>query len=361
MMPASVCLGIGGPEGIKDAGPGWHDASPPVQITLDCDAAPASLRGVWDPARPQAFSQQASAACQGQIYNLLELQQKLNLAADTPLSQVLLAAWQRWQADLLPRLDGDFAMVIQDGNELLLYRSPSGFCNLYYRVAPNGQAAYAAHLGQLPDAAPGSQRLARRSLHEYLRFLDIAAPNTFLDDTIAVQPGQAVQWCGRKPEVHFQASCRVHAQADNRFAEAVDTLDHLLQRSVEARLAGAARPAAFLSGGIDSALLTAIASRQRADITAITVGFDGVAFDEAPIARQIARHLGAQHEVLRFSREDYLLAFERLAAGAEQPMADPATLATILAFDHCRANHDLVLDGTGADEAVGMMPARHVR
>ncbi len=361
MMPVSVCFGIGGPDGIKDAGPGRHDTSPPVQITLDCDAAPASLHGAWDPARPQDLSQRPSAACHGQIYNLLELQQQLNLSADTPLSQVLLAAWQRWQADLLPRLDGDFAMVIQDGDQLLLYRSPSGFCNLYYRVAPNGQVAYAAHPRLLTDAAEGSQRLARRSLHEYLRFLDIAAPNTFFENIIAVEPGQAVRWSGRRPEVQSQARFRVRTRDDRHFDAAVETLDHHLHRSVETRLAGAARPAAFLSGGIDSALLTAIASRQRADLTAITVGFDGVAFDEAPIARQIARHLGVRHEVLRFSREDYLLAFERLAAGAEQPMADPATLATILAFDHCRTRHDLVLDGTGADEAVGMMPARHVR
>jgi asparagine synthase (glutamine-hydrolysing) len=121
------------------------------------------------------------------------------------------------------------------------------------------------------------------------------------------------------------------------------------------------RPAAFLSGGIDSSLIGAIAGRKRLDLTAITVGFDDAILDEAPLALRIAQHLGLRHEVLRFSHQEYVGAFERLARQLEQPMADPATPATVLAFDHCRKHFDAVLDGTGADEAVGLMPPRHVR
>ena len=65
--------------------------------------------------------------------------------------------------------------------------------------------------------------------------------------------------------------------------------------------------------------------------------------------------------MLRFGREDFLAAFDRLARGMDQPMADPATMATVLAFDHCKDHFDVMLDGTGADEAVGAMPPRHVR
>jgi asparagine synthase (glutamine-hydrolysing) len=67
------------------------------------------------------------------------------------------------------------------------------------------------------------------------------------------------------------------------------------------------------------------------------------------------------HQVLRFSHDEYLSAFDRLSRDLEQPTADPATPATLLAFDHCRKYFDTVLDGTGADEAVGAMPPRHVR
>lgn len=145
------------------------------------------------------------------------------------------------------------------------------------------------------------------------------------------------------------------------FSEAVDKLDVHLRHSVEVRLAGASRPAVFLSGGVDSSLLCAIAAGHRADTTAITVGFDVAPYDEAPVAQRVASHLGLGHQVWRFSRPDYLSAFKHLSQRAEQPAADPATPATVLAFTRCRDLFDAVLDGTGADDAVGVMPPRHVR
>jgi asparagine synthase (glutamine-hydrolysing) len=138
-------------------------------------------------------------------------------------------------------------------------------------------------------------------------------------------------------------------------------LDGLLHRAVQTSLEGRSSPAVFLSGGIDSGLLAALGSRIRPDIVAVTVGFGDQGYDEAPLAARIASHLGIRHEVLKFSHGEYLSAFERLSRTLEQPMADPATPATVLAFDHCRERFDVVLDGTGADEALGAMPPRHVR
>jgi asparagine synthase (glutamine-hydrolysing) len=151
------------------------------------------------------------------------------------------------------------------------------------------------------------------------------------------------------------------AKPPTSFADAVDELDRCLRAAVELRLQEAGRPAAFLSGGVDSALICALATRTRPDIVAVTVGFDAARYDEAPIAAGVASHLGVAHEVLRFTHGDYLAAFERLMESLEQPMADPSTPATVLAFEHCRERFDVVLDGTGADEAVGAMPPRHVR
>jgi asparagine synthase (glutamine-hydrolysing) len=221
--------------------------------------------------------------------------------------------------------------------------------------------ACATDLGSLLGLPGVPRRLARRSLHEYLRFLDIAAPNTWFEDVRALEAGLAAHWPADGGDAHAWPAPDGAATAPASFDEAVERLDTLLQRSVRTRLADAARPAAFLSGGVDSALLCALAARQRGDTTAVTVGFEGAAYDEAPVARRIARHLGLAHEVLRFGRADYLAALERYSLGAEQPMADPAVLATVLAFEHCHSRHDIALDGTGADEAVGLLPPRHVR
>lgn len=299
-------------------------------------------------------------AYHGDLFNAAELRLALQLPPDAPIGQVLLAGWRRWFDDLWARLNGVLALALRDGNSLLLYRDPSALCTLYCDVGHAGRVSFATCIDALrqPD---GPRRIARHSLHEYLRFLDIAAPRTLFDNVIAVEAGRRLGWSGGALQTIAVPTPREASTPPASFDDAVDRLDVLLQDSVRARLAGSQRPAAFLSGGIDSALLCAIAARQRSDLTAVTVGFAAAPFDESPVAARIAADLGIEHQVLHFQRPDHLAAFERLARGLEQPMADPATPSTVLAFDHCVGRFDAVLDGTGADEAVGMQPARHLR
>ncbi len=300
-------------------------------------------------------------AWHGELYDEAGLRRDLGLGHAEPLAGVLAAGWRRWGAGLLSRLDGMFALALVDGATLWLACDPSGLRHLYVFVGTGGSVTFATHLDTLLRLPGVVRRLARRSLHEYLRFLDIAAPNTLYEGVRAVEAGRLLRFSATGMESVPWPHDNLLPAAPRTFAEAVDMLDDLLQRSVQRRLAGAARPAAFLSGGVDSALLCAIAARQRPETVAVTVGFDGARYDETPVARRIAAHLGIDHEVLRFDRGQYQQAFEALSGGLEQPMADPATPATVLAFAHCRERYDAVLDGMGADEAVGAMPPRHVR
>ncbi len=302
-----------------------------------------------------------SIGCHGEIHNLASLGRDLGMPAGTSALPVLAAGWQRWSLGLLPRLDGVFVLVVRAGNELLLYRDPSGLRNLYFESGSSGQVAFASHLAALPRTNTTRHGLAPHSVHEYLRLLEIAAPRTLLAGVTAVEAGKSAHWpsIGSPLLPTADSSRLVPHTAD--FTTAVDALEHLLRESIGERLADSARPASFLSGGIDSALLCALAAAERRDLIAVTVGFDEEAFDEAPVARRIASHIGTAHEVWSFTRAQYLDAFDRLSRHAEQPMADPAAMATLLAFERCRERFDVVLDGTGADEAVGLMPPRHVR
>lgn len=297
----------------------------------------------------------------GELFNRRMLCHELGLASETLVPDILLAGWQRWWLELPSRMDGVFALALRDGDELLLYRDSSGLRNLYWQQAADGTIEFASRLGTLPPRTMDPLRLDRHSVHEYLRLLEVAPPHTLLPGVSAVEAGQALHWSGGRGGWAAPLPAPPAIDAPVSFNAAVDELEIRLQRSVQVRLEGVVRPAAFLSGGIDSALLCALAARQHADLAAVTVGFDGAAFDEAPVAQRIAAHLGIRHELLRFSRGQYLRAFERLSREAEQPTADPAAMATLLAFEHCAARFDTVLDGTGADEAVGAMPPRHVR
>lgn len=296
----------------------------------------------------------------GYLLNAPALRRSLELEQDAPPSLLLRRGWQRWSTALAMRLEGVFTLAIHDGGELYLYRDPSGFCDLYFRRADARQLAFATDLDSLTRVSHQPLEPSRPALHEYLRFFDIAAPNAWYEGVQAVEPGRWVRCSARGSEgLAREATVAPLTPAD--FDSAVDALEQHLQRTVSQCLEPAQSPAAFLSGGVDSALLCAVARRQRPDLTAVTVGFEGAAFDEAPVAQKIASHLGLTHRVLRFSHADDVAAFERLVQHMDQPMADPATPATLLSFEHCRSRFDTVLDGSGVEDAIGFYPPRHIR
>lgn len=281
-------------------------------------------------------------------------------AAAVPLD-ILAIAHGAENPEGLVQLDGIFSAACSDANRTLLFADSSNLLPLYWVRHPSGAVDSSFDPAKLARSTGQGPRIRRPGLHEFLRLLDIAAPGTFFEGVRAVEPGKPLVLDADGGSNHGPSPDGRRDLGVATFDEALDVLDALLQRAVARRLNGTSRSAAFLSGGIDSALLSAIAAKQVPRITAITVGFESAGLDESPVAARIAAHLGIHHRVLRFGRESYLSAFDRLAHGMDQPMADPATMATLLAFEHCREHFDVVLDGTGADEAVGAMPPRHVR
>lgn len=300
-------------------------------------------------------------AFHGTLHNQRELAGHLGLVPDTPLDRLLLTARARWPEDWTQRLDG--VWVIAHGavgtQTVTLHRDPSGGLGLYQARAADGVLTFACHLDTLVQMAGGTIRPAPRGLHEYLRLLDIAAPNTLYENVRAVPAGEGVvlQAGAAEDTIRLKAPPTHTATLD----AAADKLAVYLGEAIDRRLDGVARPAAFLSGGVDSALICAQVARLRPDLTAITVGFEGIDHDETPVAREIARHLGIRHEVLRFGHDEVVQALALAGRHMEQPMADPALPVTLLAFGWAKRRHDAVLDGSGADELLGSMPPRHQR
>ncbi len=333
------------------------DASPtkPVIAPLSCSIW--SVCGQTTTCHPTG---NPSAAFQGELYNAAALRRQLDLPDEASIEQLLLAAFARCSVNFLSHLEGQFVLALCDGERLYLYRDGSGARNLYFCTAPD-RIAFACRLDDLFQLPGVVRRLNRPALHEYLRLLEIAAPNTLYAGVHALEAGQLLTWSvagsrTSRPVVELPSAGR-----SPNYEAAQDTLEGLLRDSIAARLSSAARTAAFLSGGVDSSLLCALSARVQPELTAVTVGFDPPQLDETPIAQAVAKHLGIRHEVLRFDHQDYVRAFENFARAAEQPMADPALPPTLLAFGHCRECYDVVLDGSGADEAFGAMPPRHVR
>jgi asparagine synthase (glutamine-hydrolysing) len=260
--------------------------------------------------------------------------------------------------------EGSFTVVIWDAarNKLLLWRDAAGDRLLYYYQAPDKSFWFASSL-QLLMHYLGRRPISKLGLTEYLRFLDISPPYTIYQDVmflpseklLRLEPGRAVETVDKPslPALTFEKY--------TDFNEVVTVFDGLLKTFVAKQVESAPRLSSFLSGGIDSSLVSAVAATVRSDVRAVTVGFEDARLDESPLARKIAKHLGIAHEVMCFSQEEDLQAFELFTATAGSPFADPAIIPTFQCFKKTAATCDMVLDGTGADTLIGMMPARHLR
>jgi asparagine synthase (glutamine-hydrolysing) len=259
---------------------------------------------------------------------------------------------------------GQFALILWDSgrHELALYRDESSAQTLYYHCLPSGALVFSDRLDLLVSCPLVPRRLSADGLHEYLRFLDISSPSTIYAEVHSTEPGVL---CLHSR--HGLNQCRPPAPEQREgealpptLDDAAKTLEGVMARAVMARLADTGAAVVFLSGGVDSAYLCALAATCGKRLTALTVGFDDAVADESGIAAAVAAALRVPQRVLRFSNAEFRRAFEVLAT-AEYPFADPAGPPTLLAFEQARALADTALDGTGADTLLGIMPARHQR
>ncbi len=275
----------------------------------------------------------------------------------------LFEAYRREGAAAFDRLDGTFVIVLWDAacNSLLVCRDDFGAKLLYYETGADGAVYFSDSLHDLL-ALRGKKELSRPALMEYLRFLDISPPYTIYDGIWFLEPEKMIEAePGRvtlrekvpRPALDWGVPSS-HREVEAQF-------DELFRKSIRRRIEGAGTVGAFLSGGIDSSLVCSVAAGMRPDVKAFTVGFADPAFDESAVAKGVARHLGVDHEVLVFDQGSDLQTFHEFTSSIPSPFADPAIIPTFQCFRQIAGKVDVVLDGTGADTLIGIMPARHIR
>lgn len=281
-------------------------------------------------------------------------------AGDEALRSVLRAR----REGRLDRLEGRLALILWEPGQarLTLFRDGSGASRLYHRELAGGGIVFSDDLDLLAQGPGGERRLERASLHEYLRFMDVSTPNTLLAGVRSPEPGieRVYRLAGGFEDVaRGQAPPPRIPQGPEG---ALDALEARLLAAIERRLPADGPVLAFLSGGIDSSLIAALAARLAPGrVSALTVGFEEAHFDETPVAAAIAGHLGLPHQVLRIPTGDYRPAFDEWSRRIAYPFADPAAVPTLLAFRAGRELAPVAFDGTGADTLLGIMPARHYR
>jgi asparagine synthase (glutamine-hydrolysing) len=292
----------------------------------------------------------------GELYNYRELRGELERAGHTFRThgdtEVLLHLYEQHGDGFAERLRGMFAVAIWDAprRRLVLARDRFGIKPLYYRAAGD-ELAFASELRALPRG-----EIDLDALEAFLAFNSIPAPLTIFREARKLPPGHLLLWeDGHVRLERFARPAPVPADElrDDEEAELVEELRARLRDSVRAHLVSDVPVGVLLSGGVDSALLAALAAEESAEpLRTFSIGFEERSFDELGDARRVAERYGTQHRELVL-RPDAALLLPALAEAFDEPFADSSALPTYLVSELAASDVKVALSGEGGDELFG--------
>jgi asparagine synthase (glutamine-hydrolysing) len=296
----------------------------------------------------------------GEIYNFQDLRQELEVAgvqfrsrSDT---EVLLEALNLWGTEAIPKLNGMFAFAwySQKTRTLVLARDHAGIKPLYYFVHPAGKGvAFASQFNALlhtPWGEPGPVR--EDVLRLYLRLHHLPPPYGLMENTYQVPLGSylLVHPDGRV-ENHTWWKLPDNPEPQYQGEIALELLNEALYRAVKRQRVADVPLGVFLSGGVDSPLVTAFAKEQiGAELKAFTIGNPGWRQDESREAISYAQALQVCHRVEPALSDEVIAAIPEVMKAQHEPFADFSILPTLLVSRFARREITVALSGDGGDE-----------
>lgn len=302
----------------------------------------------------------------GEVYNFEEIRRELASCGGVFVSnsdtEVLLAAIERWGIEpALRRAIGMFAFALWDSQDqvLTLARDRLGKKPLYVGMA-SGSCVFASELKAL-RAFPGlCLDIDRAALAQFMRHSYVPAPRSIYAGISKLPAASTLQIRrnGRQvvvgepmaywqvPDQHAIATAPARSEAAY-----LEELDSLLRDAVRLRMHADVPLGAFLSGGIDSSVVTALMQIQSIrPVKTFSIGFTEREFDEAPYAREVARHLGTDHTEVYVSSNDALAVIPTLPEIYDEPFSDSSQIPTYLVSKIARQAVVVALSGDGGDE-----------
>jgi asparagine synthase (glutamine-hydrolysing) len=298
----------------------------------------------------------------GEIYNFAELRRELESLGQRFVTrsdtEVILHAYQTWGSACVPRLDGMFALALWDAprRTLLLARDRFGKKPLYY-YADGARLAFASTLSALLEHPAVPRAIDRGALAEYLALEYVVAPRTILAGVHKLPPATQLSFAadGRVTTSRYW-ELRVDGDANTlTLDQATAELEARLAAAVRKRLVADVPLGIFLSGGVDSSTVAALAARERA-IDTFSIRFTDPSFDESRFARLAATHLGTRHHEEELSLEEAARIVGDLGAILDEPVADGSIVPTYLLSRFARRHVTVALGGDGGDELFAGYP-----
>jgi asparagine synthase (glutamine-hydrolysing) len=290
----------------------------------------------------------------GEIYNHQEVRKKYNFSCKTNSdTETILMAYAKLGAKCLNDFDGMFAMAIYDKQKqkLFLARDRAGKKPLYF-YSDEKKFLFASELNALSRQLP--LEIDEDHIRQYIRMGYFYKSSTPYKNVFELPAGSYAYVSLQKPEVNISKWWDIHSfykkKSSDDFQTASDKIDLILHEAVKNRVESSdLEVGSFLSGGIDSGIVTAIAKQYNSSLKTFTVSFDGE-YDEAPLAKLVANKYQTDHHEIKVSFDNLVNDIEKILSNYGEPFFDSSAIPSYYVSQAARKHLTVILNGDGGDE-----------
>ncbi|MEN4478439.1 asparagine synthase (glutamine-hydrolyzing) [Mycolicibacterium cosmeticum] len=314
---------------------------------------------------PEDAPQRYALVFNGEIYNYLELRAALRDEFGAVFhtegdGEAIVAGFHYWGTEVLSRLRGMFAFALWDTQtrELICARDPFGIKPLYLASGPGGTVLGSEKkcLVELAPTAGLDLDIDERAVQHYTVLQYVPEPETLQRGVRRLESGSYARIRpGSAPEItrYFVPRFAPVPFVPNEEQARYDEITAVLEDSVAKHMRADVTVGAFLSGGIDSTAIAALAMRHNPRLITFTTGFEREGFSEVDVAVASAEAIGARHVTKVVSQEEFVAALPEIVWYLDEPVADPALVPLFFIAREARKHVKVVLSGEGADELFG--------
>ncbi len=296
----------------------------------------------------------------GEVYNYSSIKSELQKAGvrfrGTSDSEVIVNAFEVYGiSKTVKMLDGMFAIALFDHTENALYliRDFAGIKPLFYSIT-NGDLVFGSRYDQISDHRINQHlQIDPEVLQTYIRLHYIPAPYGLLENTWQVAPGEWIRFdmnANKHSEIYWELPDAPSENLISDETEALELLDETLSKAVADELVADVPVGSFLSGGIDSPLITWYANKHKKGINTFTIGSDSKVHDESEDAATYAKLIGCAQHLVTMNSEKAAELLQESMVHLGEPFADFSLLPTYLVSGLAKQHCTVVLSGDGGDE-----------
>lgn len=290
----------------------------------------------------------------GEIYNHRELRQELiekgHVFRNNADTEVLIHAYEEYGQDMLNKLRGMFGFVIWDSNTKTLFgaRDFFGIKPFYYALI-DGELVYGSEIKSILEHPKYVKELNEEALENYLTFQYSVLPETFFKGIYKLMPAHCFTFKEGKLDIRRYWEPKFEADDSKTLDEWIETIDNVMQNSIESHKISDVEVGSFLSSGVDSSYVAACFNGDKT----FTVGFDYEKYNEIDYAKALSEKIDIKNYSKLITTDEYWDAISKIQYHMDEPLADPSAIALYFVSQTAAKHVKVSMSGEGADEFFG--------